>query len=471
MPSILLPFSLVVLAFGSPALAALATIAVTLTLVTGSNAKARVLGEPLCFSDGAILRVALQHPSFYTSAVRRSTWILGCVMLCTLTSLLISCIDFRTEPRLYAIAATILSALLLRYKLRACSREWPAEQGSLPNVSHFGLVSTLIVQAARWWASVDPQPPPSLTARVDAPELIVVVQCESFMDHADLPRLRSRCFPPLAGLTRARLQAFRHGPLAVAGFGAYTMRSEYGVLFGRDEASLGPRRFDPYLTAAREWTHALPARLSPLGYRACFIHPFSMAFYGRDRLLPRIGFDRILGPEAFEKAARIGPYVADAEVADRILRLAGSGDSKQLIWAVTMENHGPHHASRLPACDGIDAWATHLQHADAMLERLIDGIAEFRRRALLVFYGDHRPFLTGASEPRDGRDTSYVVLEFDTSGLVNRGGPSVVCTPAQLNELIVACCAENALADDQSGGAVTPPARHGSQRDMFVTCE
>src|SRR3546814_10576991 len=85
-----------------------------------------------------------------------------------------------------------------------------------------------------------------------------MVQCESYADPAELfddPAL------VLPGLAAARASAWRQGRLLVSGFGAYTMRTEYGLIFGRDEADLGFRRFDPYLTAIGETSHALPIRL------------------------------------------------------------------------------------------------------------------------------------------------------------------------------------------------------------------
>lgn len=64
----------------------------------------------------------------------------------------------------------------------------------------------------------------------------MIVQCESFTDPVTLfgdPALA------LPGLERARAMAWQSGRLLVSGFGAYTMRTEYGVLFGLPEEQLG----------------------------------------------------------------------------------------------------------------------------------------------------------------------------------------------------------------------------------------
>ena len=114
---------------------------------------------------------------------------------------------------------------------------------------------------------------------------------------------------------------------------------------------------------------------------------------------------------------------------------------RQLIFAVTMENHGPHGAGRLPGCaDGFSAWNLHLGHGDAMLGRLIDALAARRRAALLVFYGDHRPSIPGAIEPGGGRTTPYVAIRFDRCGAARPMSVERACTPADLHHLILAHC-------------------------------
>src|SRR5690606_41004328 len=56
------------------------------------------------------------------------------------------------------------------------------------------------------------------------------------------------------------------------------------------------------------------------------IHPFPGSFFGRDRVLPNLGFDVFLDIAAFQEARRFGPYVSDLSVAEKIievLRLPG----------------------------------------------------------------------------------------------------------------------------------------------------
>jgi phosphoglycerol transferase MdoB-like AlkP superfamily enzyme len=147
-----------------------------------------------------------------------------------------------------------------------------------------------------------PLPASPRAAPATPPELVVVIQCESFADPRDLFGARGEALPALEA---ARTAAFQWGNLEVSGFGAYTMRTEYGVLFGREEEALGFRRYDPFLTALGEASYALPARLP--GWHARFVHPHDMRFYGRDAIMPAGGFAELVGEEHF---TRRGPAKA-----------------------------------------------------------------------------------------------------------------------------------------------------------------
>jgi phosphoglycerol transferase MdoB-like AlkP superfamily enzyme len=262
---------------------------------------------------------------------------------------------------------------------------------------------------------------------------VVVVQCESFADPADLfgdPALALPC------LAAARRKAWHHGRLLVSGFGAYTNRTEYGVIFGRDEDVLGFRRYDPFLTALGEASHALPARLARAGWRNLFVHPHDLGFYSRDIIMPAAGFAELVGPERFCMPTKgEHRYVTDAAIADVIMDRARSTACHTLIHAVTIENHGP-----WPADSNGHRSTAYLRlvaKGDAMLARLIDEMASLRKPAILLFYGDHRPSIAGLVDPGGDRDTPYVLLRFGADGaLIPGAGPPRDLSPAQLHHLL-----------------------------------
>ncbi len=444
LPTLTLGFACVLLVTGSAAAGAGVILAATASLVVGSNAKFRMLGEPVCFSDAASLRMMIRHPRFYVAALPPRTILALLAVIPAGAAALAASLSGGVGPRLIAVVLASLAAAVLRLSLRrAAARGMMVRPDLEADVARWGLIPTLAAYTAQWWRSADPPAPRGLLPGDDPPVLVVVVQCESFVDPAAIPGLNRHVATALPGLARARAQSWRFGALAVSGFGAYTMRTEYGVLFGRSEQELGFRRFDPYLTAAGERAHALPSLLGALGYHATFLHPYPLEFYDRTRLMPAIGFRTVLGPDAFGPApARVGPYIADACVAARIGQALRDRAGPQFIYAVTMENHGPHGRDRLPGCPTPAlAWAHHLGNADRMLDRLVELLSQETRSSLLVFLGDHRPFLAGVIEPKGGRTTPYVVLGFDGRGNALSPGEEAACTPAGLHALIVGRCA------------------------------
>jgi phosphoglycerol transferase MdoB-like AlkP superfamily enzyme len=268
-----------------------------------------------------------------------------------------------------------------------------------------------------------------------APELVVIIQCESFADPVTLFGDTTLALP---GLAAARAQATQWGDMYVSGFGAYTLRTEYAVLFGREEAELGFRRYDPFLTAMSETSYALPHRFGP-GWNSLFLHPHDLRFYGRDRLMPAAGFTRLVGEAGFAPPGPDdGRYVTDAAMTDTILQQAAAATGPTLAYAVTIENHGPWAPDGSRDGDLVRSYVRLAAHGDAMLTRLIGGIAALKRPALLVFFGDHRPSIPGASVPGGERYTPYVMLSFDRDGEILRGdGKPVDLTAAALHHAIL----------------------------------
>jgi hypothetical protein len=423
---------------GSVPVAGILTIVIMALLVVASNAKFAMLGEPLVFSDLALVAAILRHPRFYFTAVPfRQRCLAAFSALAALAALL-----WLVSPALVAhvagvallgLAAAALFALFASNMLNVAHR--PALD---QDVSDYGLLATLLLYWLRWRDSVDPPPCPALamSQRSQTPELIVVVQCESFADPVALTGDPSTALP---GLTAARAKAWQWGELAVSGFGAYTMRTEYGVLFGRSEDELGFRRYDPFLTARGEASYAMPSLLQKAGYQCSFVHPHDLRFYGRDRLMPAIGFERMIGEkDVVPDPADSGRYLGDKTLGVALHQLIASSGGATMIYAVTMENHGPWDKDREPgSAVGLEAYLRHLQNSDAMLAGLSDALAADGRPAMLVFFGDHRPSIPNVIEPRGERHTPYVILRFDTRGQPITGKGQIDLSPAALHHTIL----------------------------------
>jgi hypothetical protein len=404
-----------------------------------SKIKTKVLGEPLVFSDFALIGAVFQHPQFYLSALRG--WQIALIMsgFTVAAAMVLWFSSGAVAPRLVGLGLVGVAGVLLVLLLR--SRRWDelaANPDSHRDVAAHGLIAALLVHWLRWRKLVDPKPcnAPPIAGQPD--QLVIVVQCESFADPLDLwsdPALE------LPGLSAARAMARQSGRLMVHGFGAYTMRTEYGVLFGRGEDDLGLRKFDPYLTAGGEISFSLPNRLSADAWTSLFVHPHDMRFYGRDKLMVEAGFTRLVGQDCFAlPSAGEGRYVTDAAVADKIAKLAATANSPKLIYAVTIENHGPWAAgSKGGAAAGREQYMRLLQRSDALLARLTDLARQLQRPVILCFFGDHRPSIPGVCEPGADRHTPYVLLDIGPDGAPRGSGENAGrdLTPAQLHHLIL----------------------------------
>jgi len=447
-------FGLCLTGFGNATAAAGLAIAVMALFTVASNAKYKMLGEPLVFSDLALIVGIFRHPRFYFTAIpARQRWIAAIGASVAVIALL-PLISSRPQAHLMGAGLVLLASgalwLLLRAGRFASTVSTPDLAG---DVARFGLIATLLLYWRRWRCTPDPQPCPTLAPVGGltgplAPELVVIVQCESF---ADAVEVTGEASPALPGLDRARAIAWQQGDLHVSGFGAYTMRTEYGVLFGRSETALGFRRYDPFLTAQSEATYALPARLVGAGYRSSFVHPHDMRFYSRDRLMPSIGFDEVIGESAFAPIPVGGSrYVDDRTLGAKIAELASGSTGRKLIYAVTMENHGPWDSDNARDATGrLDAYLGRLRNSDAMLGDLIQYLSTDGRPALLVFFGDHRPSIPGVTAPGGARHTPYVVVRFGAGGQVLKGEAAAVdLTPAALHHLVLRCVQPDAAAVD-----------------------
>ncbi|KPF64063.1 hypothetical protein IP79_07755 [Porphyrobacter sp. AAP60] len=434
----MLVFALALVLTGAPVVSGVVVVALFGALALISNIKRRVLGEPLVFSDFALIGAVFQHPQFYLTALRPAQVAVLGGGVAALVVVLASLSSLDLAPRLAGLGLGLGAGAGLPAALRRIG--FPGT-GQVPDpdsdVMRHGLVASLLAHWYAWRGTADPEPcrVPLIAGAPD--QLVVIVQCESFTDPVAVfgdPALS------LPGLEAARSCALQHGRLLVSGFGAYTMRTEFGVLFGRGEEVLGTRRFDPFLTARGETSYALPKRLDRSGWTSWFVHPHDMRFYGRDRLMPEAGFDQLVGDEAFAPPApEEGRYVTDAAVADRIIALAQqSSAGASLIYAVTIENHGPWAPDEADAARNAAPYLRLLGHSDAMLERLMDALPRIGRPTILCFFGDHRPSIPGASEPGAERHTPYVLVRFAADGTpVPGSGAECDLTPAELHHAIL----------------------------------
>ena len=261
---------------------------------------------------------------------------------------------------------------------------------------------------------------------------LVSVQSESFFDARRLwPGIRGQV---LSQFDTLRDEALAQGRLQVAAWGANTVRTEFAFLTGIKVDQLGVHRFNPYRHLARQGVASIALELKSRGYRTVCVHPYVGSFYGRDKVLPALGFDEFIDVRSFTEQQKAGPFIGDCAVADKISELLDAPGRTQPLYihAITMENHGPLHLESVAAADlgqwfdrplpedlrDLAPYVRHLSNADRMLGQLREHLLARGTPTGLCFFGDHVPILPdvyGALGEPDG-DTEYFIWSNTTHG-------------------------------------------------------
>ncbi len=432
-----------------PWLAAASCLLTVAILAAVDRLKRRIIGEPPVFSDLALLAQVPRHPElYYTRSLAdprtAGPLILGLAVVAAWYAVEPTLLPEGTGSALTAVLALPLGlaafvGLLRTSPGRALVRRLFPRPDLTADVARFGIVATMMGYALRRRdETLEPPPlPPALSPGEPEAELLVLVQLESFLDPVRIGGA------PLPVMDRIRAEAAQYGRLAVPAHGAYTMRTEHAVLTGREPESLGFGRYDPYLARKGDEPTSLARLARTTGFATVFVHPFHRDFFDRARVFRRLGFDRLVMQEAFSQSPRIGPYVADEAVAERILAEVADG-GRRFVFAVTMENHGPWTAGRLPGIEaGLAQYGHHAAGTGRAVERLIDGLKG--RRATLCVFGDHAPSLPECRPRPEGPvPTDYAVFRFPAPA--DRKPRRVDLTAGQLG-----CLLRGALAANKPG--------------------
>ena len=409
-----------------PVTSSIAVAALAAGLLVTDVVKRATLKEPLVFADRAELLEVVRHPGLYLPFAGPARVIGGGLLALAVIAVLLWAEPARPFPSpvlpgLIILAATFLPAWppVLAVLARAYRAAHPMNDPA-PDMRRFGFLACLVIHATLARHERPGRRAAMATLPAAAPGgPLVLVQLESFFDARRLgPLVPANLLPAFDTLAR---QAIQSGPLQVPCWGANTVRTEFAILTGTPQATLGLDRFNPYERFARLPIASLAWQMKSAGYRTVCVHPFDKGFYARDRVMPLLGFDEFRGPAAFVEAATAGPYVADEAVAVEVVRILRSYGPRVFVFAITMGNHGPWDAAihppvedwpdalgAIPEAGPLRHFAAGLQGTDRMLPPLMEAMPE---GGLLAVYGDHQPSLPAAFATLgfDNQCTDYAI--------------------------------------------------------------
>jgi len=413
----LMAYAAELLLFGRPCFAMFNVLAIEGVIVLVSLAKYDALREPFVFQDFDYFTDAIRHPRLYLPFF---PWLYAVAAAVGYGAAL--WLGLVLEPavihaaRVRGLAVVLLLALsgwgLARVGGRRLAPTFEADD----DLRRLGLL------AALWAYGRAERVAPGLgtgdapvrgpfravpPARTPAclPDL-VTIQSESFFDvRRTYPIVKQEVLQGFDGL---RAQAAVYGELDVAARGANTVRTEFAFLTGLAPRDLGVHRFNPYRKLARRGVPTVASYLRKLGYRTVCVHPYHGSFYGRDTVLPALGFDEFIDIQAFGEKQKDGANIGDRALGGYVSALLQRDDPRPLyIHVITMENHGPLHLESVNAadarqvlngpmpagCEDLVAYARHLCNADDMLSALAQTLACNGRPAGLCVFGDHIPIM------------------------------------------------------------------------------
>lgn len=245
-------------------------------------------------------------------------------------------------------------------------------------------------------------PLPSASALPD----IVVIMSEAWWDPTIMQNVGFS--DPLL----TNLHAKARGKLFSPVFGGYTANSEFEFLTRLSMAYL-PRGSIPYLQFINHTVEALPRTLQREGYETIAVHPFDPTFWDRDKVYPRLGFERFHDMSQFTHRDMTPPYISDRSMGQEIVDLLAAPSARpRFVFAVSVQNHGPYNSpdkryapadtvsiTRAPASLSeamrgvLSTYASGVRDAVNSYNLIVDQIAATGRPTIVVMFGDHLPFL------------------------------------------------------------------------------
>lgn len=252
-------------------------------------------------------------------------------------------------------------------------------------------------------------PPPSGMTTGGVKPDIVVIQSESFFDPGILKDI-ANTDEALPDLHRA-LAAGIGGTMKPPTYGGGTLRTEFEVLTGIPMAAYPHVEF-PYLEIVQPTIPSFVRVLRSHGYATVAIHANARNFWNRGVAFQEIGFQKFLSKDAFPRDAhKDGWYISDQAMTDKIIATLEQAKTPTLVFAVSIEAHGPYlndpvddpgRRDAIPAPPGLQGkslleyrnYLYHIENADRQMGRLWNFLKARKRPYILVFYGDHLPALT-----------------------------------------------------------------------------
>ena len=249
------------------------------------------------------------------------------------------------------------------------------------------------------------------TKVAETPDIVVIMN-ESF---ADLRCYGAQIAPEIYRDWDEILARSAHGTAYSSVFGGNTPNAEYEFLTG-DSLLFYTGTPIPYETAIRQDVPALPGLLAQLGSGTVAMHPNEGIVWSRERVYPKLGFERSVFLPEYENTDQIRRYVSDQANYTQVLRVLEEADGPQFLFNVTIQNHGSYEEEDFAdlnalldsrtGCSQTRQYLTLVKESGAALKEFLQQLEQRPRKTYVVFFGDHQPWVDEAfySQYESGQD-------------------------------------------------------------------
>jgi phosphoglycerol transferase MdoB-like AlkP superfamily enzyme len=231
---------------------------------------------------------------------------------------------------------------------------------------------------------------------------VIFVMNESFSDLHDFSKDYEISGGDVTPNLRSAQKTFSHGNIISGEFGGGTANIEYEALTGFSATFSGNVPYTDKTTQMKN-VPSLVHDFAKNGYVSSAFHPYLDTDYRRDIVYPELGFNNFYDISAFQNAQTFGYYVSDAAAYKKVLSQLNSTDKNQFILLVTMQNHMPytydfpnkkfHLKTDDPLKSDFDNYFATLHDSDRELGDFIKQLSAQSKPVLLVFWGDHLPYV------------------------------------------------------------------------------
>lgn len=253
---------------------------------------------------------------------------------------------------------------------------------------------------------------------------IIVIMNEAFSDLNILGDFSTNeDYIPFVRSLMAGAENTISGYLHASVLGGNTANSEFEFLTGQTMAFL-PHGSIPYQQYVDSETFSLASYLKTMGYSTVAVHPYKATGWERDRVYPKLGFDKFHSIDDFKEPKLIRKYVSDESDYEKLISIYENKekDTPLFLFNVTMQNHSsyteefdnfqPQITVEESNNQALSNYLSLLKISDEEIGKLIRYFETESEKTMIVFFGDHQPTDSVVSDiwklnNKNGSDLSY----------------------------------------------------------------